>query len=32
MIAASIYIAAALAEIAGCFAYWAWFRHDRSIL
>ena len=24
------YIAAALAEIAGCFAFWAWFRLDRS--
>jgi small multidrug resistance family-3 protein len=27
-----IYAAAALAEIAGCFAFWAWFRLDRSIL
>ena len=27
-----IYIAAALAEIAGCFAFWAWFRLDKSIL
>ncbi len=26
-----IYIAAALAEIAGCFAFWAWFRLDKSI-
>lgn len=25
-----IYIAAALAEIAGCFAFWAWLRLDRS--
>ena len=24
------YIAAALAEIAGCFAFWAWLRLDRS--
>lgn len=27
-----IYIAAALAEIAGCFAFWAWLRLDRSPL
>ena len=26
------YIAAALAEIAGCFAFWAWLRLDRSML
>ena len=26
------YIAAALAEIAGCFAFWAWLRLDRSPL
>jgi small multidrug resistance family-3 protein len=26
------YLAAALAEIAGCFAFWAWFRLDRSVL
>ena len=25
-----IYIAAALAEIAGCFAFWAWWRLDKS--
>lgn len=25
-----IYVAAALAEIAGCFAFWAWWRLDRS--
>jgi small multidrug resistance family-3 protein len=25
-----IYLAAALAEIAGCFAFWAWLRLDRS--
>lgn len=24
------YIAAALAEIAGCFAFWAWLRMDKS--
>ena len=29
---ALIYIAAALAEIAGCFAFWAWFKLDRSPL
>jgi small multidrug resistance family-3 protein len=27
-----IYAAAALAEIAGCFAFWAWWRLDRSPL
>ncbi|AWM88131.1 YnfA family protein [Microvirga sp. 17 mud 1-3] len=27
-----IYAVAALAEIAGCFAFWAWFRLGRSIL
>ena len=26
------YLAAAFAEIAGCFAFWAWFRLDRSAL
>lgn len=25
-----IYVAAALAEIAGCFAFWAWLREGRS--
>ncbi len=25
------YIAAALAEIAGCFAFWAWLRMDKSV-
>lgn len=25
-----IYLAAALAEIAGCFAFWAWLRLDKS--
>ncbi|MFC5505607.1 MULTISPECIES: YnfA family protein [Hyphomicrobiales] len=24
------FAAAALAEIAGCFAFWAWLRHDKS--
>jgi small multidrug resistance family-3 protein len=28
----TIYIGAALAEIAGCFAFWAWLRLDRSPL
>lgn len=27
-----IYVGAALAEIAGCFAFWAWLRLDRSPL
>jgi len=27
-----LYMAAALAEIAGCFAFWAWLRLDRSWL
>jgi len=26
-----IYFAAALAEIVGCFAFWAWFRLDKSV-
>jgi small multidrug resistance family-3 protein len=30
--AAVIYGAAAVAEIAGCFAFWAWLRLDRSPL
>jgi small multidrug resistance family-3 protein len=31
MIAAvGIYVGAALAEIAGCFAFWAWLRFDKS--
>ena len=25
-----VYVAAAVAEIAGCFAFWAWLRLDRS--
>jgi small multidrug resistance family-3 protein len=28
----AIFAAAALAEIAGCFAFWAWWRLDRSPL
>lgn len=27
----AVYAAAALAEIAGCFAFWAWLKLDRSI-
>lgn len=27
-----LYLFAALAEIAGCFAFWAWWRLDRSVL
>lgn len=27
-----IYLAAALAEIAGCFSFWAWLRMDKSPL
>lgn len=27
-----VFIAAALAEIAGCFAFWAWWRIDKSPL
>jgi small multidrug resistance family-3 protein len=26
----AVYVAAAIAEIAGCFAFWAWLRLDRS--
>lgn len=26
-----IYLAAAMAEIGGCFAFWAWWRLDRSL-
>lgn len=29
---AAIYIAAALAEIAGCYAFWAWLKLDKSPL
>jgi small multidrug resistance family-3 protein len=28
---AAAFIVAALAEIAGCFAFWIWVRHDRSV-
>ena len=27
-----IYVAAAIAEIAGCFSFWAWLRFERSAL
>lgn len=30
MLSIATYAVAALAEIAGCFAFWAWFRMDRS--
>lgn len=29
---AAVYVGAALAEIAGCFAFWAWLRLGRSVL
>lgn len=32
MPALAIYAAAALAEIAGCFAFWLWLREGRSVL
>ena len=32
MLTIPLYIAAALAEIAGCFAFWAWLRLDKSAL
>jgi small multidrug resistance family-3 protein len=28
---ALIYVGAAVAEIAGCFAFWAWLRMDKSV-
>jgi small multidrug resistance family-3 protein len=31
MRSAFVYIGAALAEIAGCFAFWAWLRLDRPV-
>jgi small multidrug resistance family-3 protein len=31
-VTAAIYIAAAAAEIAGCFAFWAWLKLDKSPL
>ena len=32
MISVAAYIGAALAEIAGCFAFWAWLRLGHSVL
>ena len=32
MLSIGIYVAAALAEIAGCFAFWAWLRMGKSPL
>jgi small multidrug resistance family-3 protein len=32
MITIAAYVGAALAEIAGCFAFWAWLRTGKSIL
>jgi small multidrug resistance family-3 protein len=32
MINASVFLAAAIAEIAGCYAFWAWLRLDKSPL
>ncbi|QBQ55139.1 YnfA family protein [Nitrosococcus wardiae] len=31
MTSIAYYVAAALAEIAGCFAFWAWFRLGKSV-
>lgn len=28
----AVYVAAALAEIAGCFAFWAWLRNGQNVL
>ena len=30
MTSVAVYVGAAMAEIAGCFAFWAWLRLDRS--
>jgi small multidrug resistance family-3 protein len=32
MTTALLYVAAAVSEIAGCFAFWAWARLDRTVL
>ena len=32
MVSIAIYVAAGLAEIAGCFAFWAWLKLDHSPL
>jgi small multidrug resistance family-3 protein len=31
LVTLGIYLAAAVAEISGCFAFWAWLRLDRSV-
>ena len=31
MVSIAVYIGAALAEIAGCFAFWVWLRDGRSV-
>ena len=31
MASVGFYVAAAIAEIAGCFAFWAWLRLDKSV-
>ncbi|MCR4282489.1 MAG: YnfA family protein [Bauldia sp.] len=31
IISIAVYIGAAVAEIAGCFAFWAWLRLDKSV-
>jgi small multidrug resistance family-3 protein len=31
MLAVLAYVGAAIAEIAGCFAFWAWLKLDKSI-
>lgn len=32
MASVAFYVVAAFAEIAGCFAFWAWLRHGKSAL
>ena len=32
MTSIAAYVGAAFAEIAGCFAFWAWLRLERSVL
>jgi small multidrug resistance family-3 protein len=32
MASAALYVLAALCEIGGCFAFWAWLRLGRSVL
>ena len=31
IISIAVYVGAAVAEIAGCFAFWAWLRLDKSV-